>query len=248
MTPVIRKGKDAIASARQGAFIGVKAGDSIIIAPVEELDEVISIDQHTFWRDSGGSPSFPCILKKCPGCERGNGARFRGFLQVLTREGEVKVWSFPISVYHKLREIEEGIGSIKGMAISVRAKKKGQFTDYAVVATGKRVKIAPDIELLDVVPLLGPTTRDGIIELLDAAAAEDDAGDDDDEDVKPVKKGKPVDAKKPAKPAAPAKKSVVTEEPTEVVEEDDPDSEIPAAATEEVIEEVAAESDEEEWG
>jgi hypothetical protein len=206
VAPIIRKGKADIKVA-SGVFFGVKAGETATVALLTDLDEIISVDQHTFWKDGGSSPSFVCIGKGCPGCEKGDQPRFRGFMNVVTPEGDVKLWSFPISVYKSLEELEETAGSLKGMALRVRATSKGKFTATTIVPTGKRVKI-DGYELIDVIEKLGPTDRDGILEML---AQTGDADEDEEPVRKPTKPQKPVDTP-PAK--APAKASDSPVEPS----------------------------------
>jgi len=218
VAPIIRKGKADIKVA-SGVFFGVKAGEAATLAMLTDLDEIVSVDQHTFWKEGGNSPSFVCIGKGCPGCAKGDQPRFRGFLNIVTPEGDVKLWSFPIGVYKSLEELEETAGSLKGAALRVRATNKGKFTTTTIVPTGKHVKIA-GYELIDVVEKLGPTDREGILEML----AQTGDGEDE-EDEEPVRKPAKQVEKQPVK-AQPTKtqaaKAVKTSEsPVEPAEDEE---------------------------
>ena len=162
---IIRKGKDDIAPAGGGKFIKLKDGDSVAIAPLVGLDEMISCDQHEFW-DTNPAVIFPCIQTKCPGCEREDKPKFKAFLPVLTKEDGVKVFSFGIKVYRQLEDLEAELGTIKGKQLKVRRSGTGRTTSYTVVGTGKVVKVEGE-EIPDIITMLGPTTREDILKLME---------------------------------------------------------------------------------
>jgi hypothetical protein len=206
---VVRKGKEALDSASQGAgdFVKIGDGDSVDMVSLVDLEEMLSIDQHAIWLEGGNSPMFPCIGKGCPGEEQGNAPRFRAFLPVvLLDDGQQKIFSFGISIARALEELDEEFGGIAGNVFRVKRKGSGLSTTYTVVAMGRKRKIEK-YEVPDIEEKLGPTTRKAILELLeetgaieDALEEFDDEEDDDDEEevVEEPKKRKTRAKKKPA--------------------------------------------------
>ena len=120
-------------------------------------------------------------------------------------------------MYKSLEELEETAGSLKGMALRIRATSKGKFTATTIVPTGTRVKIN-GYELIDAVDKLGPTDRDGILEMLTRSYGEDDDDAFSDAKVdaaakKAADKKAAAETKAPAK--APAKAAKETKAPVE---------------------------------
>ncbi len=204
---VIRKGSKAISevSAGAGDFVKISDGDAIDMASLLNLDDMLSVDQHAIWLEGGNSPMFPCIGKNCPGCELGNGARFRAFLPVyLIKEGKmVKLFSFGISIARALEELDEEFGGLAGNVFRVKRKGTGLNTTYTVVALGKKTKVDEDDIPDDVEEKIGPTTRKGILALLEETGAIEDLVEDEDDDEEeeeaPPKKKKKKKKKKPKK-------------------------------------------------
>lgn len=165
MAPLIRKGAKALPSSGNKPYLSIKADESVMIAPMTDVDEMISVDQHAIWVDGGNSPMFPCIGAGCPGCELGDEPKYRASLAVMTKENGPKIFSFGITVARQLAEIAGELGSIKGKMLKVKRTGSGLGTRYTVVAVGKDVKIEghplPDLEAS-----LGPMTREGILKML----------------------------------------------------------------------------------
>ena len=216
---VVRKGKDALDSASQGTgdFVKIGDGDAVDMVSLVDLDDMLSIDQHAIWLEGGNSPMFPCIGKNCPGEEQGNQPRFRAFLPVvLLDDGSQKIFSFGISIARALEELDEEFGGISGNVFRGKRKGSGLSTTYTVVALGKRRKIEK-YEVPDIEEKLGPTTRKGILELLEETGAIEDAleeFDDEEEDDEEPEEEEPVKKKRKTR----AKKTEKVEE-----EEDDED-------------------------
>jgi ribosomal protein L12E/L44/L45/RPP1/RPP2 len=176
----------------------VSEEDAAVIAPMVNLDDLISLDQHEFW-DTNPAVIFPCIGDGCPGCELGNEAKFKAFLPVMTKDGDPKIYAFGISVERQLVELEDELGGIRGKVMKVKRTGTGMKTKYMVVALGKSIKI-DDTTAPDVIKAIGEPTRESIIKMLVDAGVVDA---DDARFVEPVKK--PVRAAKPAKPEPEAK-------------------------------------------
>lgn len=189
---VIRKGRKAIADVGAGAgdFVKIGDGDAVDMVSVYDMEEMLSVDQHAIWLEGGNSPMFPCIGKNCPGCELGNQPRFRAFLPVkLIETGEPKIFSFGIQIARALEELDEEFGGLSGNVFRVKRKGSGLATTYTVVALGKKRKVSEDDVIDDLEEKIGPTTRAGILSLLEETGAiedlveeEEDLEDEEDEE------------------------------------------------------------------
>lgn len=164
-----RKGRAAVsASSGGGQFISLKPDEQIVLAPVEGLDGMISADMHEYW-DIRPAIFHPCIGRGCPGCEVGNEPRFKGYLPVLPKNGEVAVYPFTISVYNQLEGIEDALDegeNLKGFILKISRQGSGMKTRYQIVPIGKRVDVS-EVDVPDFIPQLGPQTADAIWELLE---------------------------------------------------------------------------------
>jgi len=216
---VIRKGSKAISevSAGAGDFVKISDGDAIDMASLLNLDEMLSVDQHAIWLEGGNSPMFPCIGKDCPGCELGNGARFRAFLPVyLIKEGNmVKLFSFGISIARALEELDEEFGGLAGNVFRVKRKGTGLNTTYTVVALGKKTKVDEDDIPDDIEEKIGPTTRKTILALLEETGAIEDLVEEDEDDEEEEEEEAPPKKKKKKKKKAKPKKEEEEDEDDE---------------------------------
>lgn len=203
----IRRGKAALPSpTASGVFLQLADGDTAIVAPMVGMDQLVSIDQHAFWLDGGNSPIFPCLqTEECPGCQLEDTPRYRAFLPVWTKSDGAKIFSFGVSVARNLTDLEEEVGSIKGIVIKIKRQGSGLKTRWTILSLGKKVKISDD-DIPDVEKSLGPTTVEEIRAMLAAAGMKESSGsvakaivkDDDElaiEDEKPAvgKKGAKVE-------------------------------------------------------
>jgi hypothetical protein len=166
--PIVRKGTKAMPSSGNSEFLGIKPDESVTIAPLAGIEDMISIDQHVFWVDGGSSPMFPCIGEGCPGCAMGDSPRYRASLPVLTKEDGPKIFSFGTQVARQLSEIASELGNLKGAMLKVKRTGSGLKTSYTVVAVGKSVK-TEGVKVPDVEKAIGPTTREEIVKLLEEA-------------------------------------------------------------------------------
>lgn len=194
---------------------------------------ICAFQEYTLWIDRGAdekgfSPSFPNIGgPEEIGALLGLQPRFKGMMLVARKgEEEEKILTMGVQVYNQLVEIEKTLGeSIKGQVLRIKRVGSGQNdTKYTVIQTGKRVTIEGDPET-DMVPFMGPLTREGIVAMLEKAGqwppkSDADSFDDseDDEDEVPKKKSttKTGSSSKPS-PAKPSKP--IVEDDDEVEEE-----------------------------
>jgi hypothetical protein len=156
------------ASSGGSQFLGLKDGESHVLAPLYGLDELISADMHEYW-DIRPAIFHPCIGRNCPGCEVGNEARFKGYYPVLLKSGEVAIYPFTISVYNQLEAIEDAMDdgeTLQGFVLKISRKGTGLSTRYTVVPVGKRLDVS-DTEIPDFIPQLGPQTKKEIVALLE---------------------------------------------------------------------------------
>ena len=148
-------------------FIGLKDGESVTFAPLVGLDEMVHADMHEYW-DIRPAIFHPCIGKDCPGEAAGNEPRFKGYLPVMKKDGEVLVFPFTISVYNQLEELEDEIdGTLQGYVIKFSRRGSGFSTKYSVLGVGKRIEV-DGVEAPDFISQLGPQTREEILALLEA--------------------------------------------------------------------------------
>jgi hypothetical protein len=213
---VIRKGRKAIADVGSGAgdFVKIGDGDAVDMVSVVDMDEMLSVDQHAIWLEGGNSPMFPCIGKDCPGCELGNQPRFRAFVPVkLVETGEPKVFSFGIQIARALEELDEEFGGLAGNVFRVKRKGSGLATTYTVVALGKKRKVSEDDIIEDLEEKIGPTTRAGILALLEETGAIEDIIEE--EELEEEEEEEPAPKKR-----KPRKKKVEVEEEEDEEDED----------------------------
>ena len=162
---IFRRGREAIAKSGGDIFVSIGAGESIEIAPLVGLDDLISIDQHAFWIPSGNSPIFPCLSSSdCPGCQLGNAPSYKAFLPVLLKDQGSRIYAFGIGVCRDLVGLEETFddGTLKSHIIKISRRGSGLETRYSVIGTARTVDISGH-EPLDIVENLGSIDRDDII-------------------------------------------------------------------------------------
>lgn len=166
---VFRKGREGIRkSGGDNRFISIKADESIVVAPMVDIADLISVDMHSWW-DVNPAPHLVCLGEECPSCALGHEARYKAYLPVLTREGEPKVLAAGISVVRQLEDLEDEIGHIKGNVLKIkRTGSSWMSTKYSVIPIGKKVDTSK-YEVLDVESMLGPVTREDQIDALRSA-------------------------------------------------------------------------------
>ena len=167
-TSTFRKGvKEAIETVKgEGRFLTVKADEAVTFASLIDLDNLLSADMHQFW-DNNPAVIFPCLGgDDCPGCKLGNDPGFKAYLPVVTREGDVKIFPMGISIVRQLDEYQAEVDTIIGKVIKIRRTGSGLKTRYTVVPLGKDLDV-DKYEIPDVEEALEPTTRKGIVELME---------------------------------------------------------------------------------
>ncbi len=167
VSPFKKGRKKGGASAGGSQFLGLKDGESHVLAPMVGLDELVYADMHEYW-DIRPAIFHPCIGRDCPGCEAGNDPRFKGYFPVLLKSGDVAIYPFTISVYNQLEAIEDSMDdgeTLKGFVLKISRKGTGLATRYTVVPVGKRIDVPSEVP--DFISQLGPQSRDEIIALLE---------------------------------------------------------------------------------
>ena len=171
----IRRGREAVekAIANSGeTFLKLKDGDSVEIAVIGGVDDIISFDQHSFWIDEGDSPIFPCLQDDtCPGCMLGDNPQFKAIITVMIKEDSgmsERLMIFGKSVLRSLVDAEDAIGeSLHGKILRYSRKGSKLQTRYSLIPTGRSVKV-PELNKVELNPIdyIGITDRDEIIEAL----------------------------------------------------------------------------------
>jgi len=201
---VIRKGTKVLEGGGSSQFIGIEPDAAIVVAPLVGMDEMISIDLHSFW-EINPAVHLVCLGDNCPCCTLGNESGFKAYLPVLTREGESKIFAFGIGVARQFSELEEEVGSLAGKLVKIRRAGSGLRTRYTVTGLGKSIDISTATPA-DIESQLGPFDLPAIIRKLEENGL---AEAEQFEDLLPSKKEKPEPkAKKTAEPAPKGKKPV----------------------------------------
>lgn len=151
-------------------------------------NSVLDFYEYTMWKTGLGagefSPRFPMLSEgkpgelgtleghEDPGKVLGLEPRMRGLMLVMPSEkgkpsGEEKIYSFSISVYKQLLELENSLEeSLKGKVLKVSRTGSGRTdTRYMVMATGKSVELTGTPEL-DMIDYCGPTSYAAIVKML----------------------------------------------------------------------------------
>lgn len=166
----IKSGSDGLNDMRgPSVYVSIKDGESLQIAPVTELDGVISFQQHQIWLEAGNSPMLPCLQSKdCPGCAVGNNPKFRAVMIVQVQgEDNQKLLPMGKDLFRQIVEINDAIGTIKGQVIRISRRGAGINTKYTAMPTNKSAKVRP--AELNAIEHIGPLDRAGAIDVLKQA-------------------------------------------------------------------------------
>jgi len=170
-TSPIRKGASNIGDATSSPFLKIGAGESVDIVVITSMDEMISIDQCGTQTGDGGFISWMSIAitdEQCPAEQLGITPRFRGFLPILVKNGDLleqKIWAFTITVARQLSETDDAIDGIRGNRLRVKRNGTGLETSYTIITTGKTQDVS-DVDPIDIVEHLGPQNREDILKFL----------------------------------------------------------------------------------
>jgi hypothetical protein len=159
----INKGGDAVSAEGGGLFASIKEGESILFAPLVSMSDVLSVNMHEIW-EIRPAIFIPCIGAGCEPCAQDHKSRFRAYLPILTKDGEVKILPIGVTVFRQLKTIAEDV-DIKGKVMRLRRTGSGRYnTTYTLVAIGKEQDVSK-IELPNIVEAIGPTDMEGIEKL-----------------------------------------------------------------------------------
>jgi len=164
MSKLFKKGPAVSATSRKGLFVSINDDESVALASLVEIGEMLSADVHEFW-EINPFVTFPCLGTDCPGCRIDNPTRFKAYLPVVNREGETKIFSFGIRVANQLTDIESAIGNIKGKILRIKRTGKGLKTQYSVVPTGGNIDVG-DYEIPDIEGSFGDISLEGVTKLM----------------------------------------------------------------------------------
>ena len=171
----VRKGR--MKKGGSGKFIKLGDGESVTFAFLHGTEEMLHADMHSFW-DLPGKPFFPCLgTVDCPGCVAGNNTKTYGFMGVLGKDGEPRVWSFTPMVQAQVETLEDSLKEdgeeLTGFVVKLSRKGLGLKTRYSLVGTGKRIDVSDfvDFEILDKVGIL---TKEEAEAKLNKATGEND--------------------------------------------------------------------------
>lgn len=166
---VFKTGKVDIADSGSGVggFVSIKPDEVLSMVPLLSLDNMVSAGFHEYW-DINPAIFHPCIGDDCPGCKVGNKPRFKGYLPVAMKDGEVKIWPFTISIYRQLEMLDDELeGGVGGYLIKFSRTGSGKTgTRYTVTTVGKKVDISK-IEPPEFLKILGPTNKAEIEKMLE---------------------------------------------------------------------------------
>lgn len=161
---LFRKGSPTSSDPRKGLFVSIGDDESVALASLVQMSDMLSADVHEFW-EINPFVTFPCLGADCPGCEVDNPTRFKAYLPIVTREGEVKIFAFGIRVANQLTDIEAAVGEIKGKILRIKRIGKGLKTQYTVVPTGNAIDVE-DYDIPDIVGSFGDITLEGITKVM----------------------------------------------------------------------------------
>ena len=163
---VVKKGITGTVSAggpRQ--FVSINPDSSVTVVPLENLDEVVNVQLHSFW-DIRPAVLVPCLKTNCPACDIGNEPRFRAYIPVLLKGEGVQILSAGSQIVAQLQAFSDEVeGGITGQVFKIKRTGSGLSTRYAVVPLGKKVDVHEKV-VPDVVEAIGPVDRAGIVRKL----------------------------------------------------------------------------------
>ena len=165
---------------QESMFWQVKADERVKVTIAESEDQIVTgnrfevynwLPKVIAWWDLGEEDN--------PGVELGLKSRFRGFIPVVVpiedSEGNIenkwRLWTVTTKQWLEIEEILELTESLKGLIVQASRKGSGKTdTVYSVNNSGRFNEELVDEfykPLDDVIGLLGPQNRDGIIELIE---------------------------------------------------------------------------------
>lgn len=190
-TKVIRTGLSRSGSSEgsgNGMFVSIKDGESVVFSPLQELDEIATFDQHSFW-EINPAVHVPCIREDCIPCSLGNDAKYRAFIPVVLKSGETKIISAGSMIVNQLVDIGEELDTIVGKVFKLSRKGTSLSTRYRLVAIGTEIDTAK-YDVPDTISAIGSTDPTDIAKTLEKAGfyvpseseIDDDVDDDGDDD------------------------------------------------------------------
>ena len=171
---LFRKGP-VVSDSKKGLYVSIKDEESVALASLVNLGEMLSADVHEFW-EVNPFVTFPCLGKDCPACKIDAPTRFKAYLPIVTREGEVKIFAFGIRVANQLTDIEAAVGDLRGKVLRIKRTGKGLKTQYTVVPTGHTIDIE-DHDIPDIEGSFGDISLEGVTQTMIERGLIDDPAD-----------------------------------------------------------------------
>lgn len=160
-----KESKGTGAGGSGGQWLKVEGGQAVDVTVLVNTDEILACEQCAIWRDDGDSPVWVYGGADDPSHDlKGVDRRYRAYLPLLV-DGEVKVWSMGKASHMQLLDIADAGGALKGMVVRIKRTGLGLATRYSIVPTGKRRDVSK-VEEVDVIPMLGPLTTEGVQTLI----------------------------------------------------------------------------------
>lgn len=179
-----KKGRMSASSSGGGKFVSIKDGESLTMAFLHGLDEMISADMHEYW-DIRPAVFHPCIGPGCPGCAAGNKIRQKGYMGVVDREGNPMVFPFTSSVFKQIEALEDSLKEdaedsedpLRGFVFKFTRNGSGLNTKYAIIGVGKYIDVE-GVEMPEIIDHLGETDKEKIQAKLEEAGLLESDSDD----------------------------------------------------------------------
>ena len=162
----VKTGHDPRKDAMGGNWLKLESNVPVDVVCLVNADEILTIEQCAIWLDEGNSPVWVYTGPNDPSHDLHIEKRYRAYLPVLS-EGEPKIWAMGRGAHMALLDISDSSGELKGQILRLKRTGTGLQTKYSVLPRGKRKDVS-GIEEVDVLSVLGPLTRAGVIQLLES--------------------------------------------------------------------------------
>lgn len=161
----VKLGGDPRKDASKGQWLKVEPNSYIDATVLVDVDNILSCEQCALWIDDGVSPIWVYTGINDPSHALNIKKTYRAYLPLLV-DGEVKIWSMGKQAHVQILDMAEAGGYLKGLMIRIKRTGSGLSTRYTIASKGKKRDI-DDIEVPDVIDMLGPLTSEDVTEMLE---------------------------------------------------------------------------------
>jgi hypothetical protein len=162
----VKAGHDPRKDSLGGNWLKLESNVPVDVVCLVNKDEILMVEQCAIWLDEGNSPVWVYTGPNDPSHDLHIDKRYRAYLPVLV-EGEAKIWSMGRGAHMALLDISDSSGDLKGQVLRLKRTGMGLQTKYSVLPRGKKKDVST-IEEVDVLGVLGPLTRAGVVQLLES--------------------------------------------------------------------------------